>query len=312
MNHIQLENISKIYNANESQAQSVLKLLADGMDSVAVKKQTGYSVGLYDVNLAIKAGELHCIMGLSGSGKSTLIRHLNRLIDPTSGKIWVDTTINSKILSSKAQGIAKENSSTAAAPVTANTDGINNTNSSDSINILELDDKALQQYRQNTVSMVFQHFGLMPHMTVMQNVAYGLRVRKMSVEARHEVARHWLNEVGLPNLEHSYPDELSGGMQQRVGLARALATDNPILLMDEAFSALDPLIRAQLQDQLLELQDRLNKTIVFITHDIDEAVKVGRRISILNGGRLVQTGTPSELRDNPADDYVAQFMRAKA
>jgi len=312
MNHIQLENISKIYNANESQAQSVLQLLADGMDSVAVKKQTGYSVGLYDVNLAIKAGELHCIMGLSGSGKSTLIRHLNRLIDPTSGKIWVDTTINSKNLSSKAQGIAKENSSTAAAPVTANTDGINNTNSSDSINILELDDKALQQYRQNTVSMVFQHFGLMPHMTVIQNVAYGLRVRKMSVEARHEVARHWLNEVGLPNLEHSYPDELSGGMQQRVGLARALATDNPILLMDEAFSALDPLIRAQLQDQLLELQDRLNKTIVFITHDIDEAVKVGQRISILNGGRLVQTGTPSELRDNPADDYVAQFMRAKA
>ena len=312
MNHIQLENISKIYNANESQAQSVLKLLADGMDSVAVKKQTGYSVGLYDVNLAIKAGELHCIMGLSGSGKSTLIRHLNRLIDPTSGKIWVDTTINSKTLSSKAQGIAKENPSTAAAPVTANTDGINNTNSSDSINILKLDDKALQQYRQNTVSMVFQHFGLMPHMTVIQNVAYGLRVRKMSVEARHEVARHWLNEVGLPNLEHSYPDELSGGMQQRVGLARALATDNPILLMDEAFSALDPLIRAQLQDQLLELQDRLNKTIVFITHDIDEAVKVGQRISILNGGRLVQTGTPSELRDNPADDYVAQFMRAKA
>lgn len=320
MNHIQLENISKIYNANESQAQSALKLLADGMDSVAVKKQTGYSVGLYDVNLAIKAGELHCIMGLSGSGKSTLIRHLNRLIDPTSGKIWVDTTINSKTLSSKAQGIAKEKSitSTAAAPVSDASPAIvtptmmDNTSSSDSINILELDDKGLQQYRQNTVSMVFQHFGLMPHMTVIQNVAYGLRVRKMSVEARHEVARHWLNEVGLPNLEHSYPDELSGGMQQRVGLARALATDNPILLMDEAFSALDPLIRAQLQDQLLELQDRLNKTIVFITHDIDEAVKVGQRISILNGGRLVQTGTPSELRDNPADDYVAQFMHAKA
>lgn len=312
MNHIQLENISKIYNANESQAQSALKLLADGMDSVAVKKQTSYSVGLYDVNLAIKAGELHCIMGLSGSGKSTLIRHLNRLIDPTSGKIWVDTTINSKTLSSKAQYISKDEASTAAAPVTANTDGIDNANSSDSINILELNDKELQQYRQNTVSMVFQHFGLMPHMTVMQNVAYGLRVRKMSIEERHEIARHWLNEVGLPNLEHSYPDELSGGMQQRVGLARALATDNPILLMDEAFSALDPLIRAQLQDQLLELQDRLNKTIVFITHDIDEAVKVGQRISILNGGRLVQTGTPSELRDNPADDYVAQFMHAKA
>ncbi|WP_201624286.1 ATP-binding cassette domain-containing protein [Psychrobacter immobilis] len=300
MNHIQLENISKIYNANSSQAQSALALLAEGMDSIAVKEQTGYSVGLYDINLNIKAGELHCIMGLSGSGKSTLIRHINRLIDPTSGKIWVDTSINAKNKGNAQSPIAEEGSSQTAA----------NTNSA--INILELNDKELQHYRQQTVSMVFQHFGLVPHMTVMQNVAYGLRVRKMSVSERHEVARHWLNEVGLPNLEHSYPDELSGGMQQRVGLARALATDNPILLMDEAFSALDPLIRAQLQDQLLELQARLNKTIVFITHDIDEAVKVGQRISILNGGRLVQTGTPNELRQNPADDYVAQFMRAKS
>lgn len=299
MNHIQLENISKIYNANSSQAQSALALLAEGMDSIAVKEQTGYSVGLYDINLDIKAGELHCIMGLSGSGKSTLIRHINRLIDPTSGKIWVDTSINAKNKGNAQSPIAEEGSSQTAA----------NTNSA--INILELNDKELQHYRQQTVSMVFQHFGLVPHMTVMQNVAYGLRVRKMSVSERHEVARHWLNEVGLPNLEHSYPDELSGGMQQRVGLARALATDNPILLMDEAFSALDPLIRAQLQDQLLELQARLNKTIVFITHDIDEAVKVGQRISILNGGRLVQTGTPNDLRQNPADDYVAQFMRAK-
>ena len=300
MNHIQLENISKIYNANSSQAQSALALLAEGMDSIAVKEQTGYSVGLYDINLNIKAGELHCIMGLSGSGKSTLIRHINRLIDPTNGKIWVDTSINAKNKGNAQSPIAEEGSSQTAA----------NTNSA--INILELNDKELQHYRQQTVSMVFQHFGLVPHMTVMQNVAYGLRVRKMSVSERHEVARHWLNEVGLPNLEHSYPDELSGGMQQRVGLARALATDNPILLMDEAFSALDPLIRAQLQDQLLELQARLNKTIVFITHDIDEAVKVGQRISILNGGRLVQTGTPNDLRQNPADDYVAQFMRAKS
>ena len=300
MNHIQLENISKIYNANSSQAQSALALLAEGMDSIAVKEQTGYSVGLYDINLNIKAGELHCIMGLSGSGKSTLIRHINRLIDPTSGKIWVDTSINAKNKGNAQSPVAEEGSSQTAANINS------------AINILELNDKELQHYRQQTVSMVFQHFGLVPHMTVMQNVAYGLRVRKMSVSERHEVARHWLNEVGLPNLEHSYPDELSGGMQQRVGLARALATDNPILLMDEAFSALDPLIRAQLQDQLLELQARLNKTIVFITHDIDEAVKVGQRISILNGGRLVQTGTPNDLRQNPADDYVAQFMRAKS
>nr|WP_299039695.1 ATP-binding cassette domain-containing protein [uncultured Psychrobacter sp.] len=294
MDHIKLENISKIYNASPKQAQSALDLLADGMDSTRVKAQTGYSVGLYDVNLAIKAGELHCIMGLSGSGKSTLIRHLNRLIDPTTGKIWVNTDMRND----RAANISK--------PAAADTH-----TSHSAINILDLDDKGLQQYRQHTVSMVFQHFGLMPHMTVLQNVAYGLRVRKMSVSERHEIARHWLAEVGLPNLESSYPDELSGGMQQRVGLARALATDNPILLMDEAFSALDPLIRGQLQDQLLELQARLHKSIVFITHDIDEAVKVGQRISILNGGRLVQTGTPNELRDSPADDYVAQFMSAK-
>ena len=296
MNHIRLENISKIYNATTAQAQSALSLLAEGMNSIAVKEQTGYSVGLYDINLTIKAGELHCIMGLSGSGKSTLIRHINRLIDPTSGKIWVDTAINAQTNIIESDAIAAHASHSASSTV---------------INILDLDDKGLQQYRQQNVSMVFQHFGLTPHMTVLQNVAYGLRVRKMSIKERHDIARHWLNEVGLPNLENSYPDELSGGMQQRVGLARALATDNPILLMDEAFSALDPLIRAQLQDQLLELQARLNKTIVFITHDIDEAVKVGQRISILNGGRLVQTGTPSELRNNPVDDYVAQFMQAR-
>ncbi|MGE6408079.1 ATP-binding cassette domain-containing protein [Psychrobacter sp. B29-1] len=303
MNHIQLKNISKIYNASSTQAQSALALLAEGMDSIKVKEQTGYSVGLYDVNLDIKAGELHCIMGLSGSGKSTLIRHINRLIDPTSGEIWVDTALNRE----HATHTTADRQS-----ATANMSTVVEESSATAINILALNDKQLQHYRQQTVSMVFQHFGLVPHMTVIQNVAYGLRVRKMSVSERHETARHWLNEVGLSNLENSYPDELSGGMQQRVGLARALATDNPILLMDEAFSALDPLIRAQLQDQLLELQERLSKTIVFITHDIDEAVKVGQRISMLNGGRLIQTGTPSELRHNPADDYVEQFMSAKA
>jgi glycine betaine/proline transport system ATP-binding protein len=303
MNHIQLKNISKIYNASSTQAQSALALLAEGMDSIKVKEQTGYSVGLYNINLDIKAGELHCIMGLSGSGKSTLIRHLNRLIDPTSGEIWVDTALNRD----------RATHTTADRQLaTANMSTVAEESSATAINILALNDKQLQHYRQQTVSMVFQHFGLVPHMTVIQNVAYGLRVRKMSVNERHETARHWLNEVGLSSLENSYPDELSGGMQQRVGLARALATDNPILLMDEAFSALDPLIRAQLQDQLLELQDRLNKTIVFITHDIDEAVKVGQRISMLNGGRLIQTGTPSELRHNPADDYVEQFMSAKS
>ena len=257
-----------------------------------VSEQTGYSVGLYDINLSIEAGELHCVMGLSGSGKSTLIRHINRLIDPTESKIWIDTqhSVGTPDYLDSAEQLSDQ---------------------PNVINVLSLSDKPLQKFRQNNVSMVFQHFGLVPHMTVIQNVAYGLRVRKMPKFERHEIARHWLHEVGLEGIESSYPDELSGGMQQRVGLARALAVDTPIILMDEAFSALDPLIRGQLQDQLLELQHKLNKTIVFITHDIDEAIKLGSRISILNGGRLVQTGTPQQLQDNPADAYVERFMVAR-
>ena len=180
-----------------SQAQSALALLAEGMDSIAVKKQTGYSVGLYDINLSVKAGELHCIMGLSGSGKSTLIRHINRLIDPTSGKIWVDTAINAK---ESTEGTVSNSAVASEEQLPARNE------KSSAINILALNDKELQHYRQQTVSMVFQHFGLVPHMTVLQNVAYGLRVRKMSTKERHEVASYWLNEVGLPNLERSYPD----------------------------------------------------------------------------------------------------------
>lgn len=279
MSQIRLHNISKIFDASPKEAKAALNMMAEGADSVQVKSQTGYSVGLYDINMTIDSGELHCVMGLSGSGKSTLVRHINRLIDPTTGEIWIDS------------------------PMSA--DG-------QPINILELADKPLQKFRQSTVSMVFQHFGLVPHMTVLQNAAYGLRVRGLKKSERHDIARHWLSEVGLEGIEDSYPDELSGGMQQRVGLARALAVDTPIILMDEAFSALDPLIRNQLQDQLLALQAKLQKTIVFITHDIDEAIKVGQRISILNGGRLIQTGTPQDLQDNPVDDYVAQFMQANS
>lgn len=279
MSQIRLQNISKIFDASPKEAEAALNMMKGGADSIKVKAQTGYSVGLYDINMTIDSGELHCIMGLSGSGKSTLVRHINRLIDPTTGEIWIDSPMQA--------------------------DG-------QPINILSLGDKALQQFRQSTVSMVFQHFGLVPHMTVLQNAAYGLKVRGLKKSERHDIARHWLSEVGLEGSENSYPDELSGGMQQRVGLARALAVDTPIILMDEAFSALDPLIRNQLQDQLLALQDKLHKTIVFITHDIDEAIKVGQRISILNGGRLIQTGTPQDLQDNPADDYVAQFMHANS
>ena len=254
MNHIQLKNISKIYNASSTQAQSALALLAEGMDSIKVKEQTGYSVGLYDINLDIKAGELHCIMGLSGSGKSTLIRHINRLIDPTSGEIWVDTALNRE---DATHTMADRQS------VTDNTSTAVEDSSAMAINILALNDKELQHYRQQTVSMVFQHFGLVPHMTVIQNVAYGLRVRKMSANERHETARHWLNEVGLSNLENSYPDELSGGMQQRVGIARALANYPSVLLMDEPFGALDAQTRLMMQESLLNIWSEFGITVLF-------------------------------------------------
>lgn len=176
------------------------------------------------------------------------------------------------------------------------------------VNVTALDAAGLRSFRRERVSMVFQHFGLLPHMTVAENVGFGLRVRGMGEHQRRELAAHWLNEMELGAHLDSYPEQLSGGMRQRVGLARALTADTEIILMDEAFSALDPLIRIRLQDVVLELQQRLGKTIVFITHDIDEALKMGNHIAILNGGELVQAGTPQALLDNPASDYVAEFM----
>lgn len=179
----------------------------------------------------------------------------------------------------------------------------------DGTNVLALDDAGLQRFRREHISMVFQHFGLMPHMTVLQNTAFALRVRGMAEAEQRDRAMHWLNEMELADQADNYPDQLSGGMRQRVGLARALTADTDIILMDEAFSALDPLIRIRLQDVMLELQQRLHKTIVFITHDIDEALKMGSHIAILNAGELVQAGTAQSLIDHPANDYVAEFMR---
>lgn len=267
MSDIHLAGISKIYGKN---GLRVLPLLAQGMSSREVLAATGCQVGLYDINLHIPAGEVFCIMGLSGSGKSTLVRHINRLIEPSCGEIWVGGT-----------------------------------------NVTALSETALRDFRQQKVSMVFQHFGLLPHLTVLQNAEYALRVRGLPMAAQHEQARYWLNEVGLSGHEESYPDALSGGMRQRVGLARALAADTDILLMDEPFSALDPLIRAKLQEQLLDLQQRLGKTIVFITHDVGEALKLGSQMAILNAGALVQSGTPQQLLEAPADDYVAEFMTVR-
>jgi glycine betaine/proline transport system ATP-binding protein len=181
----------------------------------------------------------------------------------------------------------------------------------DGENILTYDMEALRNFRRHKISMVFQSFGLLPHKTVIDNVAYGLTIRGESKTQCAERAQHWITTVGLKGYETKYPHQLSGGMRQRVGLARALAADTDIILMDEAFSALDPLIRAEMQDQLLELQSSLKKTIVFITHDLDEAVRIGNRIAILKDGRLIQVGTPKEILYSPADDYVDRFVQRR-
>ena len=226
------------------------------------------SVGLRDINLEIEKGQIFVIMGLSGSGKSTLVRHLNRLIDPTEGAIYVG-----------------------------------------GIDVMKLSQTELEEFRRHRMSMVFQCFGLLPHRTVLENVAFGLSIQKVAKAEREEKAREWLRSVGLDGYEDQYPSQLSGGQQQRVGLARALCTDPEILLMDEPFSSLDRLIRSGMQDLLVELQDKLHKTIVFITHDLDEALRLGHQIAILKDGVLSQVGRPEEILRNPADDYVEAFVR---
>ena len=179
----------------------------------------------------------------------------------------------------------------------------------DGENICECDSKKLLEIRRKKITMVFQHFALFPHRTVAENVAYGLEVQNVDKEYREKKAYESLDMVGLKGYEESYPSELSGGMQQRVGLARALATDADILLMDEAFSALDPLIRTEMQDELMALQENMKKTIIFITHDLDEALKIGDRIAIMKEGEVVQVGTPEEILEHPANDYVKTFIK---
>ncbi|NEP46197.1 MAG: betaine/proline/choline family ABC transporter ATP-binding protein, partial [Okeania sp. SIO2H7] len=224
--------------------------------------------GIADVSFKIDRGELFVVMGLSGSGKSTLVRCLNRLINPTSGHVYIDDE-----------------------------------------DVAHVTEGRMREIRRTKVAMVFQKFGLLPHKTVVENVAYGLKIRGLSKTERRKKAIATLEVVGLKEWANYLPSSLSGGMQQRVGLARALATDAEILLMDEAFSALDPLIRREMQDELLRLQKEFHKTILFISHDIQEALKLGDRVAVMKDGYIVQIGTPEELISKPADDYIRDFLR---
>ncbi|WP_419920081.1 quaternary amine ABC transporter ATP-binding protein [Candidatus Poriferisocius sp.] len=240
-----------------------------GMSKDDIQVATDHVVGLHDVSFSVDDGEIFVIMGLSGSGKSTAIRTVNRLHDITAGSVVVD-----------------------------------------GIDVATLNKRDLECFRREKMSMVFQHFALFPHRTVIDNVAYGLKVTGVGTGERRCRAMEALELVGLERYHLSFPRELSGGMQQRVGLARALAADLDILLMDEAFSALDPLIRRQMQDELLAMQgDLLHKTILFITHDLNEALRVGDRVCIMKDGAVVQIGAPEEILRNPATAYVAEFVK---
>lgn len=232
-----------------------------------ILEKTGATVGVYDVNFEVEEGEIFVIMGLSGSGKSTLIRLLNRLIEPTSGNIYIDGQ-----------------------------------------DISSLDKEGLREVRRNKMSMVFQNFGLFPHLTILENTEYGLEIRGVPKEERQAKAEKALENSSLIAFKDQLPSQLSGGMQQRVGLARALANDPEILLMDEAFSALDPLIRREMQDELLDLQENVKKTIIFITHDLNEALRIGDRIALMKDGQIMQIGTGEEILTNPANEYVRTFV----
>ncbi len=262
---IRIEHLTKIYGPNP---QAALAQVRQGLDRETLFRRTGHVLAINDVSLTIDQGELFVIMGLSGSGKSTLVRCLNRLIEPTAGKIEVDGE-----------------------------------------DILQVGPGRLRQIRRQTMSMVFQRFALFPHRTVLENVEYGLKIQGVETKVRRQRGLEMLEIVGLQAWADRYPADLSGGMQQRVGLARALVTDPDILLMDEAFSALDPLIRREMQQELLSLQERFQKTVVFITHDIHEALKIGDRVALMRDGFLVQVGSPAELLTRPADPYVADFVQ---
>ena len=262
---IEISNVWKIFGAKPELA---LKAIHErGLTKAEVLAEFNSVVGVADVSLDVKRGEIFCIMGLSGSGKSTLVRHFNRLLEPTAGKIEIEGT-----------------------------------------DVMALGPKELQTFRNRKIGMVFQNFALMPHRSVLDNVAMPLEIRQIAKNERMRQAAAILDIVELGAWGAKFAHELSGGMQQRVGLARALAANPDVLLMDEPFSALDPLIRRQLQDEFIRLSKILKKSTVFITHDLDEAVRIGDRIAIMRDGKMVQMGTAEDIVMHPADDYVADFV----
>ncbi|MBC8129672.1 MAG: choline ABC transporter ATP-binding protein, partial [Rhizobiaceae bacterium] len=265
---VSFQNVSIVFGRR---ADDALPLIDRKATRETIRQETGTMLGVADASLDIAAGEIAVLMGLSGSGKSTLIRAVNGLAPITRGRVVIDT---------------------GRGPVDPKDCGA----------------KRLRELRRHEVAMVFQQFALLPWRTVAENVGLGLELAGQSKAERHEAVMRQLELVGLAERANSLVGELSGGMQQRVGLARAFATNAPILLMDEPFSALDPLIRSRLQDELLEVQAQLKKTIIFVSHDLDEAFKLGNRIAIMEGGRIIQVGTAQDIVMRPANDYVSAFV----
>ncbi len=265
---VEFRNVDVIFG---KEPQRALDLLDQGKDRDAILAETDNVLGVADASISIEEGEICVLMGLSGSGKSTLLRCVNGLNETTRGEVLV-----------------KDGEST--------------------VDVASCDAATLRRLRMNRIAMVFQQFALLPWRTVAENVGFGLELRGTSKAERESIVEDKLRLVSLDQWKDKYAHELSGGMQQRVGLARAFATDADVLLMDEPFSALDPLIRNHLQDELLALQRSLHKTIIFVSHDLDEALKIGSHIAIMEGGRIVQYGEPEEIVLNPANEYVAEFV----
>ncbi|MFG0321621.1 choline ABC transporter ATP-binding protein [Pseudomonas putida] len=268
MSIIRFEDVDVIFSNKPREA---LALLDQGQTREQILKQTGLVVGVEKANLDINKGEICVLMGLSGSGKSSLLRCINGLNTVSRGKLFVE-------------------------------------HEGKHIDIANCSAAELKMMRTKRIAMVFQKFALMPWLTVRENISFGLEMQGRPEKERRKLVDEKLELVGLTQWRNKRPDELSGGMQQRVGLARALAMDADILLMDEPFSALDPLIRQGLQDELLGLQAKLSKTIVFVSHDLDEALKLGTRIAIMKDGRIIQYSKPEEIVLNPADEYVRTFV----